>query len=289
MPLNFLCQELIFDINMKIIDGKKIAEEILEDLKPKIQFLEKKKFFAALLVGDDKISLNFLKQKKKIAERLGVDFRIYNLEETITTDKLRDEIGRLSRPKNCGAFTVQLPLPFNINTHYVLNAIPKEKDVDLLSERSIGSFYTGRSRILPPSVSVVKEIIKRENINLKNLKVAVLGYGSLIGKPVTFWLTPQVESLSVFERNDINFQSKLKHYDLIISGVGKTDLFNVNHLKDGAIVIDFGYSFDQNNKLKGDFCAMGIENKDVIYTPTPGGTGPILVAKLFENFWILNN
>lgn len=274
---------------MKIIDGRKIAEEIIKDLKSKIQFLEEKKFFGALLVGNDEISLNFLKQKKKIADELGVDFRIYNLEEKITTDKLRDEIARLSRPKTCGAFTVQLPLPSHINTSYVLNVIPKEKDVDLLSERALGSFYTGRSQILPPSVCVVKEIIKRENINLKNLKIAILGYGILIGKPISFWLAPQVESLSIFERNDSGFQKKLKNYDLIISGTGKADLFGVDDIKDGTIIIDFGYSLDQDKRLKGDFCSLGVENKNIIYTPTPGGTGPILVAKLFENFWLINS
>lgn len=272
------------------IDGKKIANEIINQLQNQISFIkEKKKFFGALIVGENKESLNFLKHKQKIAENLGIDFRIYNLDPKIKTDKLRDEILRLSKPKNCGGFTVQLPLPNHINTNYVLNTIPKDKDVDLLSEHSLGAFYTSRTKILPPAVSVLEEILKQQNINILNFNTAVIGFGFLVGKPISFWLLNKTKSISVFTSKNINFELELKNYDLIISGVGKKNLFSAKHLKNNAIVIDFGYDFDENNKIYGDFDSVGAEEKNIIYTPTPGGTGPILIAKLFENFIKLNN
>ena len=114
-----------------IIDGKTIANDIIERLKktPKPD-----KFFGAVLVGDDPASINFLKQKEKVAKELGIEFRLYQLPATLTTDELRAEIGRLASPKNCGGFIVQLPLPESVNRYYILNAIPKDKDVDCLSE-----------------------------------------------------------------------------------------------------------------------------------------------------------
>ena len=113
-----------------IIDGKTIANDIVSQL----QALPKSgKFFGAALVGDDPASLNFLKQKERVSRELGIEFRLYQLPLSITTDALRAEIGRLAEPKTCGAFIVQLPLPEAINRYYVLNAIPKEKDVDCLS------------------------------------------------------------------------------------------------------------------------------------------------------------
>ncbi|MGC8775774.1 MAG: tetrahydrofolate dehydrogenase/cyclohydrolase catalytic domain-containing protein [Minisyncoccia bacterium] len=270
------------------INGKKIAAELLENLKNKINLLEKNKFFGAVIVGQNKESLNFLKQKQQIAEKLKIDFRIYNLEENITTDQLRKEIHRLSTPKTCGGFIVQLPLPAHINTNYVLNVIPKQKDVDLLSEHSLGAFYTGRSKILPPAVLTIKEILNRQKIETLNLKVAVIGFGSLVGKPIAFWLLDKTKEIRVFTSKDKDLESELKNYDLIVSGVGKAGLFSAKHLKNNAVVIDFGYDFNENNKIFGDFNPDQAEEKNIIYTPTPGGTGPILVLKLFENFYNLN-
>src|SRR5216684_3855903 len=117
-----------------VIDCKKIAEEIVARLK---QLPKTDKFFGAVLVGADAASVNFLKQKEKVAKELCIEFRLYQLPEMITTDELRAEIGRLAQPKNCGGFIVQLPLPEKVNRYYVLNAIPKEKDADLLTESAL--------------------------------------------------------------------------------------------------------------------------------------------------------
>lgn len=269
-----------------IIDGKQLADNLLNKLKNQAHLLNKK-FLGALIIGQNQESLSFLKIKQKIAKELGIDFRIYELDENITTDNLRDEIYRLSKPKNCGGFTVQLPLPDHINTNYVLNAIPKNKDIDLLSEHSLGAFYTNRTKILPPSVGVLEEIILNHNINLSDLNCAVIGYGFLVGKPIAFWLLNKIKNISVYTSKNIDFQKNLNQHDLIISGVGKRKLFNSKNLKEKAIVIDFGYDFFEN-KIYGDFDNEGIDENNILYTPTPGGTGPILVAKLFENFIKLN-
>src|SRR3989338_8406379 len=147
---------------MVIIDGKKIAAEILGKLKtlPKPE-----KFFCAALIGNDPASEGFLKQKAKVAKELGIEFRLYKLPEDISTDALREEIGRLARVKNCGGVIVQMPIPKHINKQYALNAIPKEKDADMLSEAALGSFYTGRSDITPPSVRAVGESLKLKHTN----------------------------------------------------------------------------------------------------------------------------
>ena len=284
---------------MHIIDGKKIAQEVLERLK-----LQKKpeKFFAAILVGNDLASLNFLKQKERIAHELGIDFRLYTLDPQITTDALRREIARLAGPKQCGACIVQLPLPLHINRHYALNAIPREKDPDLLSEAALGAFYTGRNPVVPPSVATIEEILKRHEVNLRELKVVLVGAGFLIGKPAGFWLQNRVAELTVLDRHVHDIRAHLRDADVVISGVGHGNLFSADDIKDGAIVIDFGWN-KVDGKITGDFDPVAVghglqasshkssvishESRGISYTPTPGGTGPILVAKLFENFYIL--
>jgi methylenetetrahydrofolate dehydrogenase (NADP+)/methenyltetrahydrofolate cyclohydrolase len=271
-------------MGIMVIDGKEIAGGILERLKTRAK---PDRFFGAVLVGEDPASVNFLKQKEKVAKELGIEFRLYPLALNITTDELRREIGRLAGPKTCGGFIVQLPLPESVNRHYVLNAIPKEKDVDLLSEGALGGFYTERSKVVPPSVGTVEEILKLEHRNLRDLTVVMVGAGFLIGKPVGFWLQNKIAELIVLDASVKNVPEKLREADIVISGAGSANLFGAKHLKKGATVIDFGFNRIEG-KTTGDFDPSGAEEKNIHYTKTPGGTGPILVAKLFENFYELN-
>lgn len=275
------------------IDGKIIAGEIIDRLRA---LPRPDRFFGAALVGDDPASLNFLKQKERVAHELGIDFRLHQLPLDITTDALRAEIGRLAAPKTCGAFIVQLPLPESVNRYYALNAIPKEKDVDCLSEGALGAFYTGRGKVVPPSVATVEEILAREYPGvekdpgaLRGLKAVVIGAGFLIGKPVGFWLQNRVAELVVLDAGVKNIHEKLRDADIVIAGAGHAGLFRADHLKEGTIVIDFGFNHGRVGKIVGDFDPSGAEARNIRYTKTPGGTGPVLVTELFKNFYTLND
>lgn len=278
---------------MIIINGKKIAEQIIEKLKLR---RAPKKILAAVLVGENPTSISFITQKEKTAKELGVDFRIYRFNQDLKNDDLRDEVGRIANQKPVGGLIVQLPLSENINPRYVLNAIPREKDVDVLGERAFGAFYAGRNPVLPPAVGVVEEILKSYNLNLKSLRVAVVGLGFLVGKPIAIWLMGKCPEIYLLdEGSDLKI---LKQADLVITGAGVPGLIKPEILKEGAGIIDFGYSmkYETRNikhKIKseiyGDFDASSsMLHKSGFYTPTPGGTGPILVAKIFENFYKLN-
>lgn len=272
------------------IDGKLIAEKLIEELKTKPGDW-RGKFLGAMLVGEDPASVNFLKQKERVAQELGISFRLYKAQASVTTDDLRAEIGMLSKPKNCGGFLVQLPLPEQVNKHYVLNAVPKDKDVDVLSEQALGAFYTGRGKVAPPAVETVEEILKNqfgEEKSLRDLKFILIGAGFLIGKPVGFWLQNRAGEVTIYDSSVKNFHPNLKEADVIISGTGSPRLFSVKDLKEGALVIDFGYA-SREGKISGDFDPTGADERGVMYTKTPGGTGPVLVAKLYENFIKLNS
>ncbi len=269
-----------------IIDGRKIAQEIVEKLKMRPA---PKKILAAVLVGEDSASLSFLKKKEETAKELGVDFRLYKFDNPpaggIKNDELRDKVGKLANQKSIGGVIIQLPLPKHLNKHYILNAIPREKDIDVLGERALGAFHTGRNPVLPPAVGVVEEILRITNYELQMMKVAVIGRGLLVGKPVSVWLQDKVAELAVFNSQTENLECKLKDFDIVVSGVGKANLFSAKDLKEKVLVIDFGYDI-KSGKISGDFNPKAADS--VSYTPTPGGTGPILVAKLLENFYELN-
>ena len=268
-----------------IIDGKKIAKDILDKLKA---VPTPKKNLAAFLIGDDNASYGFIKQKEKIAKELGVDFRLYKLPGDITNDKARREVRKIAESKSTGGVIVQLPVPEHLNRHYILNAVPREKDVDVLSERSLGALYVGRNLILPPAVGTLHEILLTTRYSLPTSKVAVVGLGLLIGKPIANFLMGKAEELYLLhEASDLSI---LKDVDLVISGVGVAGLIKPEMLKNGAGVIDFGYGLSADGKISGDFDSSLLLTTHYslgFYTPTPGGTGPILVAKIFENFYKL--
>lgn len=265
------------------IEGKIIVDEINERLKTKTT---PQKFLAGILAGENSASKSFLVQKKKAAEVLGADFRIYEFPEGIKADSLRKEVLKIASHKTCGGVIIQLPLPGHINAQYILNVVPPNKDIDVLGERALGAFYTGRGVILPPAVGVLNEILKKMPVDLGSSCVAVVGPGQLIGKPISVWLSGKVRELLILDKgSDFGL---LKNADLVICGVGVSGLIKKEMLKENAGVIDFGYGKNEEGKISGDLDLNSVEDCLHFYTPTPGGTGPILVAKLLENFYTLN-
>ncbi len=259
-----------------LIDGKKIAEEIIGKLKTKPK---PAKFLAAVFVGESTESESFIKQKDKAAKELGVNFKTYRFPADIKQEVLREEVAGIAADENCGGIILQLPLPEQINRNEIIKVILHHVDVDNL---------TGRAVVLAPAVGVVETIIQNLKFKIQNSRVAVVGLGPLVGKPISEWLEGKCTELQMLDTDD-NLEV-LKQADLVISGVGKAGLIKPEMLKDGALVIDFGYDL-KNGKLSGDLELKANEAnklKAISYTPTPGGTGPILVAKLFENFYKLN-
>lgn len=267
------------------LDGKIISDSLVAHLKT---LPKPSRFLAGVLAGENDASKSFLARKKKIAEEIGLDFRLYEFPENISADELRKKVGRIANAKTCGGVIIQLPLPGQINAQYVLNAIPAEKDVDVLGERSLGAFYAGRNRALPPSVATLEEILRKMPLDLKDSIFTVVGAGRLIGKPVSAWLLGKVKELIVLDLgSDISEASRA---DVIICGAGASGIVKPELLKNGAMVIDFGYAKNSAGKISGDLDISDEEalSKLGLYTPTPGGTGPILVAKIIENFFKLN-
>jgi len=272
-----------------VIDGKKIANGIVARLKERPT---PKKFLAIVLVGDDAASASFVKQKEKVARELGIDFRIARLSSSTNQETLVAEIGKLVRDEQCGGIVLQLPLPEHFDRDKIIAAIPPEKDVDNLR---------GDSLVLSPAAGVVQEILNFTHYSLPITAAAVVGHGFLVGQPIVGWLRGSANSHELADGRakkvmvlDVGDDlAALKDADVVILGVGKAGLVTPAMLKPNALVIDFGYSRGPDGKLHGDFNASEIENwklkiENLRYTPVPHGAGPILVAKLFENFYTLN-
>lgn len=268
-----------------IIEGKKLAEEILVSLKDKRSNYKKLKI-AAFLIGKDNEKINFLKIKQKFAKELNIEFKIYEIDENLGRKKIRKYISEIVKHKTIKGAIIQLPLPKKLSQQYFLNTIPLEKDIDCLSVKSLGKFYTDTSFIKPPAVEVVDFLKNKYNLDFTAKEVLIVGYGTLIGKPLVHYFAKEKATV-IIANEKTNLEKFLTSVEVIVSGVGKPGL--INDCKKGAILIDFGYSVI-NNRIYGDLNFEKLKNKAFLITPTPNGTGPILVAKIFENlFKLLEN
>ncbi|MBI3633491.1 MAG: bifunctional 5,10-methylenetetrahydrofolate dehydrogenase/5,10-methenyltetrahydrofolate cyclohydrolase [Candidatus Vogelbacteria bacterium] len=270
-----------------IIDGNKIRDEIKEELKEKVKLL-KHLSLAIVWVGNDTVSAKYVEKKKKFGEEVGIKVDVYKYGDGILTDELINEIKKILRNDPTGII-VQLPLPKHVDSQKVLNMLPVNKDVDLLSDAAYKSFTDGISSVLPPVTGAIKEILDRNKIpGLMGLRAVIVGRGKLVGKPAAVWLESMGARVTLLGRDTTDLSQFTKTADIIITGAGVPNLIKPEMLPDkgttklgGVVIIDAATS-DVSGKIVGDVdpaCA----DKSLIFSPVPGGVGPITVAMLFKN------
>ncbi|MFA7201965.1 MAG: bifunctional 5,10-methylenetetrahydrofolate dehydrogenase/5,10-methenyltetrahydrofolate cyclohydrolase [Candidatus Paceibacterota bacterium] len=269
-------------MNPIVVDGKKIARLIIENLKEKPT---PQGFLALFLSPQDGAAQSFIKKKEQVAQELGIEVRKYAVSEIDTNDSLRERVQKISAKKRCIGVVLQLPLPTGCDVSYIANAIPPRKDIDCLGAQNLGKFLQGKEIVIPPAVRVVQHIYETYKKDIcMSASAIVVGQGKLIGRPISTWLTGKISSLAVVDKGFS--QEDIKKNNLVILGTGVGKLITGKDICQGGWVIDFGYKRTEEGKLIGDFDYMHDPIDHVaLYTPTPGGTGPILVASLFENIF----
>lgn len=265
-----------------LIDGKAIAQKIYTDLASRIAKLPFQPIFCDVLVGDDPASVQYVAMKARVAERVGIKFLQAHIAETITQAELVLRIQELGRTKNLCGLIVQLPLPLKFNLLEVLSAIPPLIDVDCLNPENIDLFYSNKGKLMPPTASAVLAVLESVEAHLSTKTVVVVGNGALVGRPVAHLLTLMGASVKVITSHTESPAVEASSADIIIAGVGKPKLITGDWVKPGAIVIDAGTSEDAGS-IVGDVDVESVLNKTSYLSPTPGGVGPVTVAKLLEN------
>lgn len=270
----------------KIVSGKEIAQVIYRRLTKKVANLRQKRItpkLGVVLVGGDLPSQTYVRRKGQAAVNLKIDFLLKKYPASISTQELIKEINKLQQKKyKLTGLIVQLPLPKKINTGKVLEAINPKIDVDCLTQVNLGKLITGTYRVKPPTPDAILEILKYHKINLKGANIVIIGAGHLIGRPLTNLLFHELATITVCNKETKNLSAITKKADIIITGVGKYNLLTGKMIKKGVVVIDAGVSF-VNGKMYGDIDFNSVVKKAKLVTPTPGGVGPLTVAKLIEN------
>ncbi len=282
-----LLDGVFYSIGMMLLDGKKLSQKMLDEVKQDVSGLKKRLRLAVVVVGKDPVVAKFIEQKKKAAESVGIGVRIYPFETEITTNELRKRIAEIvHEEKNTGAI-VQLPLPAHINAQYILNSVTPEKDVDVLSARALGNFVTGKSHIMPPVAGAIKALFDEYQIDHKSKNIVIVGAGNLVGKPVALWLLNEKTTFSMIRSSTQNPQDFLKRADIIVSGIGKPKSITGDMVKEGVVIVDAGTS-ESEGKVVGDADFDSTAQKASFITPVPGGVGPVTIAVLLRNLLVLS-
>jgi len=264
-----------------IADGKHIAQSIENELSEKLKALPQKKV-CFILFGNDPASRKFIEMKSKVALRLGIAVDVVEEESITSTSRALEIISKTAEQKYDG-MVVQLPLPKSLDADLILNAVPKELDIDVLGNLAKLDYKKGVLKSVAPVANAVMEILEFYKVDLLRKNILVIGRGKLVGEPVCSLLSQKEIPFEVIdittpesERLDL-----MKSADIIISGVGSPHFLKPDMIKDGVILIDAGTSSDQG-KLVGDIDPACAE-KATLFTPVPGGIGPLTVVSLFKN------
>lgn len=267
---------------MKILDGKKLADEIISKVSKKVKKSKLKLALAVILIGDNFVSRRYIEQKRIACEMTGIGFRLFQFSSNTSRDFIKREISRIVENKSISGIIIQLPLPPKFNTEELLNLIPENKDVDVLSEASLGKFYQGVLPILPPTVGGIFSLLEKYKIDAKGKNVVIVGAGRLVGLPLAIQFLKEKATVSIINSSTKNAASFMKKADILVSGVGKPSLIKGSFVSKGVIVIDAGSVLSGGNVV-GDVDFKSISRKASYVTPVPGGVGPMTVACLIEN------
>ncbi len=265
---------------MIIADGRAIAQKILNKIKAGLD--GRRISIAAIWMGNDPAVGRFVELKKKYAESIGMEFRVHHFGTDVSEKELMDKLRILNADKSMTGIIVELPLPKNLDQIKVLDTIPPEKDIDILSSAAQENYYKDRSKILPPAVRALELLFNEHRINPLGKTAAVFGQGMLVGMPVSHWLEKSGAKVFRIDEHTSNPGELSRQADIIVSGVGKPGLIHGNMVKKGAVVVDFGYG-KIGNKMAGDVEFDSVASRSSLITPVPGGMGPLVIASFLEN------
>jgi methylenetetrahydrofolate dehydrogenase (NADP+)/methenyltetrahydrofolate cyclohydrolase len=258
------------------VDGKALALDILEQLKVDVQSSPKLTLVVITCTPNFETQ-KYLELKKRRAAAVGISLNIIELPEEATTDQMVDCVAAVGAQSS--GVVVQLPLPIHIDRDTVLSAIPPAKDPDGFS------YGEKRDRMLPPVVGAIDEVSQAHELEWKNKRVVILGQGRLVGVPAARYARKRGARVRVYEKDTLDISS-LKTADIIISGMGHAKFIVPEMVAEGVVIFDAGTSED-GGELVGDM------HPDVaaiasLYTPVPGGIGPLTIALLLRNLYQLN-
>ena len=285
---------------MKILDGKKISQDIKDELKMLVSNRLKKGFkkphLAAIIVGNDGASLTYVGSKVKACDYVGYDSTLIKLEESITEEFLLEKINNLNNNPHIDGFIVQLPLPRGIDEQKILLAIDPYKDVDGFHPTNFGRMSLEMESFIPATPYGIIELLDRYEIETSGKDCVVIGRSNIVGRPISILLSQKSKkgnaTVTLAHSKTKNLKSITKNADIIISALGIPEFLKSDMVKKGVVIIDVGITRvpDQSSSkgyvIKGDVDYQNVLEKSSAITPVPGGVGPMTISMLLKNTFL---
>ena len=280
---------------MKTINGKKIASNLNEELKDKLQRLKMQNniipTLVVILVGHDPASSVYVKNKQIKANEIGINSVVKKLEAKVTEKELLEIINDYNKDSEVDGILVQLPLPSHINSNKIIDAISYEKDVDGFNSKNIGLLAQGRPYVVPCTPLGCLKLLQTEIDSLET-SILVIGRSNIVGRPLAYLLTNYNATVTLAHSKTKNLKELCKNNEIIIAATGIPKMIKKDWVKEQAVIIDVGINqvLDEENKkvLVGDVDYADVFSKVKAITPVPGGVGPMTIHCLLENTFKLS-
>ena len=271
---------------MKIIDGKKLAKQIREKLKIDCEELQEKGIkpkLAVIMVGDDKASKIYVKNKSKACDEIGIEYEEYLLEKDIKQKELIELINKLNNDKSVNGILLQSPIPEGLDINEAFRIISPEKDVDGFNPTNVGKLVLNQDTFVSCTPYGIMKMFEAYDIELEGKKVVVLGRSNIVGKPLVQCCINKNATVTICHSKTKNIKEHVKEADIVISAIGKPKYVTEDMIKEKAVVIDVGINRTEDGKIVGDVDFENVSKKASYITPVPGGVGPMTIAILMNN------
>ena len=271
---------------MGIIDGKRVASQIKENIVAEVRSLKQKTGktpgLAVVLVGDDHASAVYVRTKNKTCKNLGFQSFENILPANTSESTLLGLIDELNKDERVSGILVQLPLPSHISSYKILEAINPQKDVDGFHLVNIGRLVTGNATFKPCTPEGIIQLLDHYKVDIEGKNAVVLGRSNIVGKPISLLLLERNATVTICHSRTKNLSAITKSADILIAAIGKPNFVTSDMVKNDVVVIDVGIN-RVNDKLIGDVDYQSVSKKASLITPVPGGVGPMTIAVLMAN------
>lgn len=266
---------------MELLDGKALANDILDKLSLKVNRLDTAPNLVVIQVGNDPASSVYVRNKERTAERVGINSETVKLSKHITQDELLEIIDKYNHFTDVNGILVQLPLPKHIDEQVILEAISPMKDVDGFHPLNVGKLNIGQKQMIPSTPAGIMELLKANHIELEGKHVVIVGRSNIVGKPLAHLLLEANATVTITHSRTKDLKHLTKLADILVVAVGQSEFITKDYVKTGAVVIDVGINRTESG-LKGDVDFNNVKSKVAAITPVPGSVGPMTIAMLMN-------
>lgn len=268
---------------MKILDGKKYRDELLDEYKSQIESENLQIRLDIILVGNDYSSQIYVRNKIKYCEFVGIKTVLHHLDENIKEEELIELINDLNNDNSVTGIILQSPVPKHIDFKKCAGLIDSKKDIDGFTMKNIDSLYHNQELLVPCTVKGIIKLLEHYNIPIQGKNVVIVGRGEIVGKPLSLALTNRNATVTLCHSKTKNLGEITKNAEILISAVGKEKLITGDMVKNDFIGVDVGITRTSEGKICGDFDFENVKEKASYITPVPGGVGPMTIAMIIDN------